>query len=518
MTAQFSQGHALVIGVSEYTHIAHWRVPQTAADAQAVANVLQDPQYCGYPAAQVQVLAGAAATTAAIRDGLRTLQQTQPADTVFIFYSGHGHTSDDKTYFLTGSDTQLNERGNVAPDTGISAGELATLLKGVQAERVLLIFNACHAGNIGVLGGDNDAAPPATLGQAVPLPVARGLLGTGSGRFVMTACRPKQFSFVGTGKHTLFGDVLLRGLQGDDLMPRNGYVSAFDLYTFIHDEVKRTVERTIPAATRQQYGGTQEPMLTVTEAVGAFAVALYQGAQGGTDGRTLGGTVAGDAVETVNPERSLRNFAALQEQWQGQQQQQQQTAGGDAYQSQGDMTVDNSQQSGGVRMGDVHGNVEGGIGNTTNIDGDQFNIGKVGNLIDRPSGNVDIRGNNYGPAVGTMSGGEINYDYRDNSVRTGNVSGSGIAIGAGASAQQQTNYGGGQPNVQHHFVTVYATINAGNYSQRKQDYLTDTIRQLEQQVAQRAQLPDIQRTLADIDDPTVAQAARAALAAAGFTL
>ncbi len=495
MTAQFTQGHALIIGVSEYAHVSHWRVPQTAADAQAVANVLQDAQYCGYPAAQVQVLAGTAATTAAIRDGLRKLQQTQPSDTVFIFYSGHGHTSDDKTYFLTGSDTHLNERGNVVPDTGISAGELATLLKDVQAERVLLIFNACHAGNIGVLGGsDNDAAAPVTLGQAVPRPVALGLLGTGSGRFVITACRPTQFSFIGTGEHTLFGDVLLRGLQGDDLFANRGYISVFDLYTFVHDEVKSTVERTIPAATRQQYGGTQEPMFTVTEAVGAFAVALYQGAQASDDGRTLGGDIADDGVEKVSPQQSQRSFAQLQQQWQGSQQQQQQSAGRDAYQVQGNMTV----------------------GNSTNIDGDQFNIGKVGNMVNRPSGNVDIKGNNYGPAVGNMSGGKINYDYRDNSVRTGNVSGAGIAIGAGASAQQQTYHGGGQPNVQQHFVTVYAQINAGNYSQRKQDYLTGTIRELEQQVAQRAQLSDIQRTLADIDDPSVAQAARAALAAAGI--
>lgn len=47
-----STAHALLIG-SSYAHASQLNVPITAADAGAVATVLRDQQYCGYPPEQV---------------------------------------------------------------------------------------------------------------------------------------------------------------------------------------------------------------------------------------------------------------------------------------------------------------------------------------------------------------------------------------------------------------------------------------------------------------------------------
>ncbi|HEX9370182.1 MAG TPA: hypothetical protein VF897_04220, partial [Roseiflexaceae bacterium] len=58
----YATAHALLIGVGNYAHAPNLNVPVTVADASAVAAVLRDPQYCGYPSAQVMLLSDAAAS------------------------------------------------------------------------------------------------------------------------------------------------------------------------------------------------------------------------------------------------------------------------------------------------------------------------------------------------------------------------------------------------------------------------------------------------------------------------
>jgi hypothetical protein len=66
----FQQGHALVIGVGRYSHVPRLDVPIATADSTAVAGVLTDPQFCGYPSHQVQHLSDQAATRDGILDAL----------------------------------------------------------------------------------------------------------------------------------------------------------------------------------------------------------------------------------------------------------------------------------------------------------------------------------------------------------------------------------------------------------------------------------------------------------------
>jgi hypothetical protein len=58
----FPTAHALLIGIGSYAHAPQLNVPITAADASAVAAVLCDPQYCGYPLEQMALLSDAAAS------------------------------------------------------------------------------------------------------------------------------------------------------------------------------------------------------------------------------------------------------------------------------------------------------------------------------------------------------------------------------------------------------------------------------------------------------------------------
>jgi ElaB/YqjD/DUF883 family membrane-anchored ribosome-binding protein len=301
MTSSFTSGHALVIGVGTYQHTPGMNVPITVADAQEVAAVLRNPQYCGYPDNQVNLLTNDSATRKQALAALDTLaEQTGPEDTVLLFYSGHGEYDQQNNFYLTTHDTRM-DGGQVVPGTAISQAELLEKLRAIEAGRVLLLFNACHAGEVSPVLGNS---APSLSGQPVPQQATDALLSTGSGRVIITACREHQVSFVGSGAQTIFAQALVGGLRGQGLSSKAGYISAFDLYTHMYFAIEDAVDTQVIPALKQRHGAAQEPELTILKGVGPFAVALYRGA--GTLGTFPDDHVPaeGTAVRRVNPQRS----------------------------------------------------------------------------------------------------------------------------------------------------------------------------------------------------------------------
>ena len=99
------------------------------------------------------------------------------------------------------------------------------------------------------------------------------MLGTGEGRVIITACRENQKSyFVRKEPTTIFANALVRGLRGEGLQSRRGYISVFDLYEYVYQEVRDEVHR--------RFDLVQEVELTIHKGVGALAVALHRGKVG----------------------------------------------------------------------------------------------------------------------------------------------------------------------------------------------------------------------------------------------
>ncbi|NCC34029.1 MAG: caspase family protein, partial [Chloroflexia bacterium] len=232
----FSQAYALLIGIGSYTYHPQMNVPVTARDANALAAVLRDPRFCGYPETQVSLLSDAAATRAEILAALERLGSLPEESTVLLFYTGHGEYATDGTYVLTTHDTRM-QNGRVVDGTGISEQELLTWLQQIKARRLLCIFNACHAGEVSPTLGTGDAS---SIGIPLPEKTAAAVLATGSGRVIMTACREHQVSYVGAGRLTLFSQALVDGLQGkgDHVGNRGGFISVFDLYSHLYDTLQ----------------------------------------------------------------------------------------------------------------------------------------------------------------------------------------------------------------------------------------------------------------------------------------
>jgi hypothetical protein len=362
----FDHGYALVIGVGAYQHLPQLDVPLAVADAQALAGVLCDPQYCGYRADQVAVLTNATATRLGILSAIDTLaSRAERQSTILLFYSGHGHYGADGMYYLTSHDTRFTEDRKVLANTAVSQQELLSRLQALQAERVVLMFNACHAGELSPTLSESERF----TGQSLPSQTAAALLATGTGRIIMTACREHQYSFVGNGALTIFGGALVEGLRGKAARSQSGYVSAFDLYTYLYDAVGATVKREVPEATRRRYGEAQEPELTVLKGVGPFAVALNQATP--VDAVDVPAQpIAGRAVRQLSADESQIAFQQI--------------------------------QSGGVNFGHQ---------NTVEISGDvvgsdKLDISGSQNPIIRPSGPVNQRNINTGG--GDYAEGDIN--------------------------------------------------------------------------------------------------------------
>jgi uncharacterized caspase-like protein len=263
----FSRGRALLIGVGTYQYEPRINVPVTAADAKAVAKILRDPAFCGYPDEQVEPVCNGAASREGIIAALDSLAGSAGEDdTVFLFFCGHGDYGDDGDYYLTTHDTRLKDR-KVVSGSGLRQSEFIEKVRAIKAKRFLLVVNACHSGELAPTLGGGEAP---YIGSPLPTHTAAALLSTGEGRIIITACREGQVSYVGSGALTLFTEALVNGLQGHGTSSTLGYLSAFELYTHLYLTVEKAV--------REKYGAKQEPELTVLKGVGPFAVALYRGA------------------------------------------------------------------------------------------------------------------------------------------------------------------------------------------------------------------------------------------------
>ncbi len=291
----FSSGHALIIGVGQYQHMSKYNVPIAASDALAVAETLKNPSICGYPEGNVTLLTDQAATRAAILSTLDVLSASLDAkSTLFLFYVAHGVYGTDGNYYLTTHDSQLSGC-RLVPETGISESELLGSLRQIQTKRMLLVINACHSGNLSPSFDIDDEGleslpPPTKLADAV--------LSTGEGRITITACRPEQKSWIGSGSLSIFTKALVDGLKGG--APNNrGYISAFGLYEYVYHESKDAAE---------EIGQAQEPELTVLKGVGPFPVALYRGASQTGAFEAEESLPDETAVREVSPEKSQRAY------------------------------------------------------------------------------------------------------------------------------------------------------------------------------------------------------------------
>lgn len=288
--SNFAHGYALLIGINEH-QVPAWALPDVAKDIDALHAVLTHPERCAYPAEQVRVLRGNAATRTAILNSLDWLQAQLTADasgnaTAVVYYSGHGwrnEATQPPTYYLIPYDTQRQSTGPKTA-TALRAEEFAEAVAGLTPQRLLVVLDCCHAAGVDAkdLGAYVPAALPVDLLLADQVttqgPTTKGLdqLQIGHGRAVLSSSLGSERSYIRPDRAmSIFTYHLIEALTGH-AQPQGGATEVLvsDILSHVH--------RCVPASARTQ-GQDQHPDYKLT---GNFPVALLLGGKGLGAGET----------------------------------------------------------------------------------------------------------------------------------------------------------------------------------------------------------------------------------------
>ena len=245
MSQTFRQGYAVVIGVGA-------DLPITVDDAAAIANQLCDSSRCAYPPEQVQLLTNEKASRTNILSALNWLaDQAGKDDTAIVYFSGHGMETPD--YYLMPYGYNLRDLSG----TAIRGETFTEHLRAIQAKKLLVLLDCCHAGG--------QAEAKGVIKSPLP-PSASAQLGSSSGRVVLASSRKDEVSW--TGKpYSVFTAALLEALAGYGAFEQDGYARVLALTMW--------VGRKVPERT----GDKQHPIIKVSNLEDNFALAWYAGGE-----------------------------------------------------------------------------------------------------------------------------------------------------------------------------------------------------------------------------------------------
>ncbi len=282
LSCQAGERYALVVGVNECPNfqLAEGVAPRplrgAEADAQAMAATLE--KQFGFARSNIVLLQGDKATHEAVTTVfLRLQQQARPDDCVVFHFSGHGTQLPDRAPLDETAD-RLDEALCLADATQSGKNllvddELGRLLEGIDAERVTVILDCCHAGT-GTKDPDDDV-----VARYLPFPGVRRGQGGGAAwreisaaskslsarRTALLACQPDEQAYErrlgdAPARAGQFTHYLLAGLAGPADTNRDGAISNTEAIAYARAQLDTNFNRARQPNTRQQ------PMLETNDA------------------------------------------------------------------------------------------------------------------------------------------------------------------------------------------------------------------------------------------------------------
>ena len=276
MTKLFNQGYALLIGVGECAY-QPLSLPVTVKDTKAIYAALIDPELCAYPndREHIRVLNNEEATRSRILEGLKWLKEKaeiEPEATIFVYYSGHGWLNrDDNSFYLIQHDV---EPAKLAA-TALSGRAFTEALREIQAERLLVVIDSCHAAGIATSKepGEADAELLNEYDFQGVAP-SKGLffaLTQGKGRVVFTSSEGEQKSWIKKDNSmSIYTFHFLEALQGAANKPGDSDVTVSNLMNHLG--------KTVPETARNLYSAEQTPHFDFDTV--DFAIAKLRGGKG----------------------------------------------------------------------------------------------------------------------------------------------------------------------------------------------------------------------------------------------
>jgi ankyrin repeat protein len=242
--------YALVVGVSKYRDPKIPKLGLADKDAKAFGDFLKT-QHAIFKETRVTSLLNEKATKSEVEKYLYyTLPKAGKEDTIILFFSGHGAFDPirPKEFLFLPYDTETEYLST----SGVKMSGL-DFLKGVSAERVLIVSDACYAGGF-------SGMKPKSVTPSVDLFLQE--FRNSSGRAIISSSKDEQISWeVPQLKNSVFTHYLLEGLKGKADKDHDGVVTLNEAYEYAYGR------------TKDQTKGRQHPQIE-GKMVGAFPLSF----------------------------------------------------------------------------------------------------------------------------------------------------------------------------------------------------------------------------------------------------
>jgi hypothetical protein len=280
---RFEHGYAVLIGVGEHLDQRINSLPATVKDPNKIQGVLLDPTWCAYLDEHVHLATGPAATRESILKALDWLAERASQDTeatAVFYFSGHGwkdQDADPPRYYLIPYDCDWDR----IDETTVRDDLFTEKLNAIQAERLAVILDACHAGGV-----SKDASPlPKGFVKATP-PTSQlsERLGSGSGRVVLSSCQEGELSYVCKDDSlSIFTACLIEALSGRAFDAQAdkpaGKIGILDVFKYLGERVPARVKEERHRDPRTGKPAQQHPVLDAAK-TSNFPIALLRGGKG----------------------------------------------------------------------------------------------------------------------------------------------------------------------------------------------------------------------------------------------
>jgi uncharacterized caspase-like protein len=245
--------YILAVGVNTYSN-TQYNLKYAVADASAFGAEVQraQQQLANYQTIEVAPLLNEQATKANIIRALKRLagteealtgdappaleklKPTQPEDAVFIYFAGHGTAQGQRFYLLPhdlgyqGERTALDAAGlQMILAHGISDEELERAVEGIDADKFLMVIDACNSGQ--ALEAEERRRGPMNSKGLAQLAYEKGM-------YILTAAQSYQAAQEATqlGHGFLTYALVEEGLKQDaaDSQPKDGEVSVREWFDY----------------------------------------------------------------------------------------------------------------------------------------------------------------------------------------------------------------------------------------------------------------------------------------------
>jgi hypothetical protein len=225
----------LIVASNEYQDPGLSELRAPAADADALAAVLSDPQIGGF---EVQTLLNEPAHV--VNEAVEEfLTDRSPDDLLLLHFSCHGIKDQDGELYFAMANTRLRLLGA----TAVAADFVNRRMTQSRSHRIVLFLDCCYAGAF-------DRGMRARATKVMDLEERFG----GRGRAVITASGAVEYAFEG-GELTESGDpapsvfttAMVRGLtSGEADRDQDGYVDLDELYDYVYDAVREVTPHQTP--------------------------------------------------------------------------------------------------------------------------------------------------------------------------------------------------------------------------------------------------------------------------------